>query len=104
MIYTEDCEHGPAIREQNRDAHLAYLDSKMEILIASGGLQDETGKSIGACILVDLDTLAEAQEFAAQDPFAIAGLFRTITIQRWNQFYLHGRKDRQPFHALPPLD
>lgn len=101
MIFTQDCADGPAIREKHRDAHLTYLDDRMDILIASGALQDEEGKSIGACILVDVDTLEEAQDFAARDPFAAAGLFRTLTIQRWNRFYLHGRKDRRPFRPLP---
>ncbi|MDR5654812.1 YciI family protein [Ruixingdingia sedimenti] len=102
MIFTQDVEQGAEIRKQHLDAHLAYLEGRVEILIASGGLLNEEPRAIGAVILINVDTREEAEDFVHNDPFYKAGLFKTLVIQRWRQFYLHGRPDRGPFAPLAP--
>ncbi len=100
FIYTTDREGGEAIRDEHRAAHIGYLESVQAHLIASGGVQDETGKFVGGLIIVDYETRAEVDEFIANDPFDKAGLFGSVTVSRWRQTFLHGRLDRGPFVPL----
>lgn len=101
MVFTRDGKGGPEIRAKYRQAHLDYLATWETKLIASGGVQDETGAFIGGMIIIDVDTKAEAEAFVHNDPFRTAGLFGEVNVFRWFQTYLHGRADRTPFKALP---
>lgn len=103
LIYTQDVEGGAEIRKEQLQAHLDYLDQNVTRLIASGGIMNIEGtRPIGGLIIVDVDTEEEALAFAKADPFGAAGLFKEIRVQRWKQFYLHGRPDRGPFAPLDP--
>jgi uncharacterized protein YciI len=39
----------------------------------------------GSVIILDVADLAAAEAFAAGDPYAKAGLFASVTIDRWNK-------------------
>lgn len=74
------------IRLQNREAHLAYLGQHKDKVIAAGPLQDEAGEGmIGSLIIMGFEEQAEADAFAAGDPYAKAGLFESVEIGRWKQ-------------------
>ncbi|MCG2620773.1 YciI family protein [Arthrobacter sp. I2-34] len=92
LIETFDRPGGGALRLAVRDEHLAYLDSRVELLLACGAKLDEDGEAAsGGIYLVDLETRAEAEAFIAADPFAKAGLFGEVAICRWRKAYLDGR-------------
>ncbi|KGB82707.1 hypothetical protein JT55_06360 [Rhodovulum sp. NI22] len=88
MIMTRDKPGAEEIRAANRVAHYAFLRSHRNILIASGGLQNENGEFNGGLIVIDVDTREEAEEFLRADPFSDAGLFGDVTISRWKQAFL----------------
>ncbi len=92
LIVTRDCSEGASIRNAHRAAHFAYLQENQHLLIASGGIQDEEGQFIGGCIILDVDTMAEAQAFADGDPFSKAGLFGEISIARWFKAFFDGKQ------------
>ena len=73
------------VRMENRPAHVAYLKSCGDKLQAAGPLLDADEQMCGSVIIMDFDDKAEAQKFAANDPYALAGLFELVTIDRWNK-------------------
>ncbi len=72
------------LRLKTRDAHVAYLKAS-EILSQAGPFLNENDEMYGSLLIVDVDNVAKAQEFAANDPYAIAGLFEKVDIRAWNK-------------------
>jgi uncharacterized protein YciI len=91
IIYQEDREEGAAgIRAANREKHLAYLDQHADILVLGGALlaDDGVGRT-GSCLIINVASREEAEEFSRHEPFRTAGLFKSVKIARmrrgqWN--------------------
>ncbi len=67
------------LRMATRAVHLEYLNSKTNLLLA-GPLLDDNQNPMGSMLLVETETMAEAEDFAANDPYAKAGLFMATKI------------------------
>lgn len=68
--------------------HVAYLRKNIGLILASGGLVDDTGTDAhGALIILDTENRRAAEEFVANDPFAAAGIFESILITRWRKAF-----------------
>ena len=66
------------LRARTRPDHLAYL---VGVAVTFGGpLLDDDGQMGGSLIVLDVNTREVAEEFAAGDPYAEAGLFERVTI------------------------
>ena len=89
-IQTKDKpEHGQ-LRAELRDAHLAYLNANLGKLLAAGAVIDDDGTGgHGGILIVDTDDRAEAEAFAAADPFTKAGLFESVTVTRWRKAFFN---------------
>ena len=72
------------IRMDNREAHLAYVAETGVVEIA-GPLIDADGQMCGSLIVLELTDLAAAQDWAANDPYAKAGLFADVTLSAWKK-------------------
>jgi uncharacterized protein YciI len=72
------------VRMDNRPAHLAYLEATGVVFLA-GPLLDDEGKPTGSMIVLDVADKAEADAWAAGDPYAKAGLFEAVTVQAWRK-------------------
>lgn len=72
------------VRLATRDAHLAYLNASSVIDFA-GPLLNEDGDLCGSLLVLEVETLSEAQDWAAGDPYAQAGLFEDVRIQEWKK-------------------
>ena len=93
LILTRDVADGASIRDRHRARHYEFLERHAARLLASGGLADEAGEGfIGAAIMLDCATRAEAEAFVREDPFYAAGLFRSVEIIAWRAAYLAGRR------------
>ena|SRR3569832_1334545 len=68
------------IRQQHREAHIAYRKGLGDRLLLAGPLLSEEGKPIGSLVLLEADSLADAQTAAHADPYAAAGLFDQILV------------------------
>lgn len=91
IIETFDKPGHQAVRQQQRAAHLEYLDANKGLLLACGAkLQDDGADAGGGLYLVDLDTREAAQQFIDADPFSQADLFERVTITRWRKAYVDG--------------
>ncbi|MCZ6467820.1 MAG: YciI family protein [Alphaproteobacteria bacterium] len=91
MIYVITCVDKPghgAVRKENRTAHLAYLRDAGDTLFAAGPtLTDDASSVTGSVILVDLPDKQAAETFAADDPYAKAGVFESVTIKAWKKVF-----------------
>lgn len=72
------------LRKANRDAHLAYI-AETGCVDAAGPLLDGDGAMCGSLIVLDLADMAQAENWAASDPYAKAGLFASVELLVWNK-------------------
>lgn len=78
-----DKNGGLEIRKANREKHLAYLEASPVVL--AGPFLAENGEMSGSLIVLDVNTRAEAEAWAAQDPYAKAGLFAKVRIETFKK-------------------
>lgn len=72
------------VRMENRPAHVDYLKSTDYVHLA-GPLMDADGGMCGSMIVLDVPDLAAAEAWAANDPYAKAGLFESVTLNEWKK-------------------
>ncbi|MBK0326002.1 YciI family protein [Rhodobacteraceae bacterium F11138] len=72
------------LRKDNRDAHLAYIEST-GIVYQAGPLLDDTEQMIGSLVILDVPDMAAAQAWADNDPYAKAGLFQSVELVAWKK-------------------
>ncbi|MGL5011171.1 MAG: YciI family protein [Paracoccaceae bacterium] len=81
------CQDKPGavqVRLDTRAAHLAYI-SETGIVDLAGPFLDEAGVMTGSLIVLNVENMAQAQAWAAGDPYAKAGLFASVTMQEWKR-------------------
>ena len=69
------------LRASTRDHHLDYLRAGGAALKLAGPLLNDQGHSIGSLLVVEAADEAGARAFAAEDPYAKAGLFERVEIR-----------------------
>ncbi|MEM7652564.1 MAG: YciI family protein [Pseudomonadota bacterium] len=85
-VFCTDKKDSAHIRADNRPAHLEYLKSFGDKIVAGGATLTDDGEGMtGSLLVVDLEDRAAAEAFAANDPFAKAGLFESVEIRRWRK-------------------
>ncbi|WGV15159.1 YciI family protein [Fuscovulum ytuae] len=72
------------IRQENRPAHLAHIESSGLVEMA-GPFLNEAGEMAGSLVILSVETLDQAREWAANDPYAKAGLFQSVDIREWKK-------------------
>ncbi|MBE0554310.1 MAG: YciI family protein [Rhodobacteraceae bacterium] len=72
------------VRLDNRSAHLAHIDASGVVEMAGPFLSPE-GQMTGSLVILNVDTLLAAEDWAAADPYAKAGLFESVTITEWKK-------------------
>ncbi|SDD62831.1 YciI family protein [Ruegeria marina] len=71
-------------RLDNRPAHIAYLKDTGGVVSQAGPLLDgET--MIGSLVILDVEDMAAAEAWAANDPYAKAGLFQSVELIPWKK-------------------
>lgn len=73
-----------SIRQENRPAHLEYLKAS-DAVAQAGPLLNENGEMAGSLIILDVEEMAQAEDWARNDPYGKAGLFETVTLTHWNR-------------------
>jgi len=84
-IYCLDKPDHLDTRLENRAAHLAHLAELGDRLFAAGPLQSEDGTMIGSVLIIDFESLDDAQKFCARDPYVQAQLFEQVSISAWKK-------------------
>lgn len=83
-LYARDKPGALALRQENRTAHLAYIE-QTGVVAQAGPLLDETGEMCGSLVILDVADMAAAQEWADHDPYARAGLFAHVALTVWKR-------------------
>ena len=85
-IFCTDKEDYLDVRMDNRPAHVEYLKAQGDKLIFAGPTLAEDGETMnGSLIVVDFDSLEQAQDFVSNDPYAQAKLFDSVVIRAWKK-------------------
>ena len=85
-IFCTDKEDYLDVRLDNRPAHVEHLKSLGDKLVFAGPTLDDDGETMnGSLIVVDLNSIEEAQEFVSNDPYVQAKLFESVVIRAWKK-------------------
>ena len=85
VIIGKDGPEGVEKRLLHRETHLARLADKDQEgkVILAGPLTDKSG----SLIVLEADSLEEAQAFADQDPYTTFGVFQEVTVHPFRQVF-----------------
>jgi uncharacterized protein YciI len=85
VIIGYDGPEGEAKRKIHRTAHLTNLEqlNKQGRVILAGPLTDKAG----SLLVLEFDTMKEAEEFARQDPYTVHGVFTRLEIHPFTQIF-----------------
>jgi uncharacterized protein len=94
-IWAEDAEDAAATRAATRAAHLAYLEALQAEgrLVLAGPRPRADTRDIaaagvrGSLLVVEFDSLDDAKAWAANDPYAQAGVFAETRIEPFVQVF-----------------
>ncbi|ATJ91155.1 hypothetical protein HK16_18560 [Acetobacter senegalensis] len=84
MLFAIICTDRPGALETRmatREHHLAFLEQYKASIQFAGPQLDITGKPCGSLILIDVKDRAEAEGFAAADPYAKINLFESVIVR-----------------------
>jgi len=88
MFHCTDKAGAADIRASNRNAHLDYLEAHKDRIFAAGPLLSDDGNAmVGSLLLIECADKAAADDFAANDPYAKAGLFEQVEIRAWRRVF-----------------
>jgi len=74
------------LRMANRPDHVKYLKAHTDKIVAAGPtLGDTPGQMTGSVLIMEFETFAAAENWAANDPYAKAGLFASTAIMPWKK-------------------
>ena len=95
MLFALICTDRPGgldLRMATRPAHLAFMETQQAKVVDAGALLDSDGKPCGTLLVLDVADRAEAEAFAAADPYGRAGLFESTLIRPFRPVYKDGEK------------
>jgi hypothetical protein len=89
MLFIATCVDRPQSVEkrlENRPAHLAFLkDLGAKVKIGGAMLADDLKTPIGSMLIFEGESEAEIRAILANDPYALAGLFESVSVKPWRQ-------------------
>ena len=77
------------VRKTNREDHLAYIKGGFaDRIVAAGPTLDPDMEGMnGSVFIIEFDAIEDAREFAANDPYAKAGLFESVVIRPFKKVF-----------------
>jgi uncharacterized protein len=72
-----------ATRMEIRPAHLKFLDDLGDTVKFAGPFLNDANEGVGSIVIIEAGSLDEARAIFARDPYAVAGLFDSITVKPW---------------------
>lgn len=88
VIHCLDKPGHAQVRADNRPAHVEYLKASAARIVAAGPLLSDDGEGmVGSTLIMEFAERAEADAWAADDPYAKAGLFESVSIRPWKKVF-----------------
>ena len=89
MLFIATCvdkPHSLEKRLENRPAHLAFLAALgARVKVGGAMLADDLKTPVGSMLIFEGESEADIRAILAKDPYALAGLFDSVTIKPWRQ-------------------
>ena len=88
MLFVISCEDKPdslALRLANRDAHLHYLENFSAQVVMAGPYLNVDNQPIGSMLIMEFTDKDAVVAFSKKDPYALAGLFQSVSIKPWKK-------------------
>src|SRR5216683_8383444 len=82
VLTAMDKEDALALRMATREAHFAYA-RQTGVIRLGGPFLDREGQMAGSLIIFEAADLDAAKKWAADDPYAKAGVFKHSEIRSW---------------------
>ncbi len=87
MLFAVTCKDRPdheSVRRDNRPAHVGWLSNDAVKIHAAGPLLSDDGeRMVGSLLIVDAPDEVALRAELANDPYAKAGLFESVSVSRW---------------------
>ncbi|HEX7946228.1 MAG TPA: YciI family protein [Phenylobacterium sp.] len=80
VLHCLDKPDSLALRMANREAHLAYVSGRTDVMKLGGPMLDDDGNMAGSLLVLDVPDKAAAEAFSAADPYTRAGLWQRVVI------------------------
>lgn len=90
MYFAIHCIDKPGstdLRAATRDVHLDYIRDLGDRVLVGGPLLGIDGAPIGSLLVIDFADRKAAISFAADDPYAQAGLFASVAVTAWRKVF-----------------
>ena len=93
VIYSEDVENSLELRKQTRAAHL----ERIQLLVDQGRVlvagpcpaidSEDPGEAgfTGSLVIAEFSSLEAAQQWADTDPYALAGVYRKVSVKPYKK-------------------
>jgi uncharacterized protein YciI len=87
MLFAVTCIDKPGhahVRAENRPAHLDFLKANAAAVKLAGPFLSDDGQGmVGSLLVIEAADRAALDAMVAQDPYAAAGLFESVTVRPW---------------------
>ncbi len=93
MLFALICADKPGRLETRlavRDTHLSYIERYVDKVVHAGPMLDTDGRPCGSLLIIDVADRAEAEGFAASDPYAKVELFESTVIRGFRTVFRDG--------------
>lgn len=81
VLACHDKDGGLPVRMAARPDHLAWVQSRIDVLKLGGPMLDEAGQMAGSLFILDLPDRAAVEAFHAEDPYTKAGVWGRVDIR-----------------------
>ena len=82
-LVAHDRPNAVADRQRIRPEHFKFLDSLGDDLIFAGPFLNDRDEGVGSIVVIEAAGLDEARAIFGRDPYAVGGLFDSVTIKPW---------------------
>jgi uncharacterized protein YciI len=83
VIQGFDAPDAAASRAQHLDAHVTHLRALGDRFVIGGPFLGENGVPVGSMVVIEAADRAQAEAFAAADPFVLNKVFARHEIHAW---------------------
>jgi len=87
VIHCFDKDNHLELRQEVRPEHVAYLKGFGSRIWCAGPTLSDADEMNGSVIVLKCESRSDAENFASNDPYTKAGLFREVLIQEWKKVF-----------------
>ena len=71
---------------------MAYIDDNVSRILFAGPYRDDQGITLGSVLVIEARDKADAEAFAANDPYAKANVFQRTEVREYISHIVEGKR------------